>query len=356
MDLCAEKLTKYWPQDVNWAVRCELPKFRSLFSRLPIAGKSKAFRNADRMMNRWWTYPRFTARLRETSYFFHVVDHSYAHLAINSLRTERESIAMIWMRFEVLPSRKSNLVRGGFRKMSERILAGLQSAAVIFYSTQAVHADMLRFQLFDTDKLIHAPYGVDEEFRLPNPGETTPIELKPLDGGPWLLHVGGTIPRKRIDVLLQVFASVRQQVPDLKLCKLGSPWSPEQETQIDQLQLRQAILHLGMVERRTLVAAYQRASAVLVPSDAEGFGLPLIEATACGAPVIASDLPVLREIGGTGVVFAPVGEVDAWRETVVKVLRNDATIPDRHARLAWSSKFSWSEHARIIASAYQRLL
>ena len=59
----------------------------------------------------------------------------------------------------------------------------------------------------------------------------------------------------------------------------------------------------------------------MLPSDAEGFGLPIIEALACGAPVIASDLPVLREVGGDAVRYCAVGDVDAWSSAIVDVIR-----------------------------------
>ena len=63
-----------------------------------------------------------------------------------------------------------------------------------------------------------------------------------------------------------------------------------------------------------LAEVYRRAPVVLIPSGAEGFGLPVIEALACGAAVVASDIPALREAGGPAAAFVPVGDVGAWSD------------------------------------------
>src|SRR5262249_18979677 len=109
------------------------------------------------------------------------------------------------------------------------------------------------------------------------------------------------------------------------------------------------------LSREQLAELYRRAAAVLVPSEAEGFGLPVIEALACGAAVVASDIPALREAGGAAAAFRPVADVPAWADAVVPVLLGPASAPPREARLAHAARFSWREHARVIAEAYLAL-
>ncbi len=93
-----------------------------------------------------------------------------------------------------------------------------------------------------------------------------------------------------------------------------------------------------------------------MPSGAEGFGLPVIEALACGAAVVASDIPAMRESGGPAAAFVPVGDVGAWSDLVAKLLADPAAAPLRADRLAWAGRFTWTAHAEIIARAYHRLL
>jgi glycosyltransferase involved in cell wall biosynthesis len=180
--------------------------------------------------------------------------------------------------------------------------------------------------------------------------------LDGLDGGPWVAHVGACIPRKRIDVLLAVVAAVREQVPGLRLVKVGGAWTAAQSEQIVRLGLGGAIVHVTGLSRAELAEVYRRAAVVLMPSEAEGFGLPVIEGLACGAPVVASDIPALREAGGPAAAYAPVGDVRAWAEAVVHVLADPSVAPPRAERLAWAARFSWTAHAETIAGAYHRLL
>ncbi len=357
MDLVADKLLECLPvHDAgSWQVEMRCPRFVRGFSRLPTQKFKHLGFNGDRILNRYLLYPRFIARLKEDFDFYYVADHSYAHL-VHSLPTKQTGVYCHDLdAFRCLTQPELEPRPWWFKKMSRRILAGLQSAAVVFYSTKAVHADMLRFQLLDPGKLIHAPYGVDEAFSVARRDADTPTELRSLSNAPWLLHVGATIPRKRIDILLKVFAVARERFSNLRLCKIGSAWTADQELQIKRDDLERSIVHLGKVSQALLIDAYRRTSSVMITSDAEGFGLPLIEAMACGAPVIASDLDVLREIGGLSANYAPVGDIDAWVDLVSRVVSSDPVLPTREARLAWASKFSWTEHTRIIADAYNNL-
>jgi glycosyltransferase involved in cell wall biosynthesis len=110
------------------------------------------------------------------------------------------------------------------------------------------------------------------------------------------------------------------------------------------------------LRRAGIAELYRRASLVLLPSEAEGFCLPVIEALACGAVVLASDLPVLREVGGEAAVYCPVGDVPAWVAEAGRLLEHPSDCPAREARLARAAEFTWASHARIVFAAYRRLL
>jgi glycosyltransferase involved in cell wall biosynthesis len=157
-------------------------------------------------------------------------------------------------------------------------------------------------------------------------------------------------------VLLDVVAAVRETVPDLRLVKVGGEWSADHRQRIARLGLAGAITHKCGLTRVELAEVYRRAAVVLVPSGAEGFGLPVIEALACGAAVVASEIPALREAGGPAAMYAPVGDVGAWSDLVAKLLTDPTTGAAQSDRLAWASRFTWTAHAKIIARAYHRLL
>ena len=93
-----------------------------------------------------------------------------------------------------------------------------------------------------------------------------------------ILHVGSTIPRKRLDLLLDAFALLPSQRPDVRLVRVGGPFTTEQEAHARRSGSRRASLVLPFVSRETLHAIYRRAALLVITSDREGFGLPVVEA------------------------------------------------------------------------------
>jgi glycosyltransferase involved in cell wall biosynthesis len=172
-----------------------------------------------------------------------------------------------------------------------------------------------------------------------------------------LLHVGSTIPRKRVDLLLQICGELRHEVPNLHLVRVGGAFTPDQARLARRVGIDDRISVLGFVDDRTLAAVYRRAALVLQPSDREGFGLPLIEAMACGTPAVASDLAVLREVGGSAVEYCPPGSVSAWCRRIVELLSERDLAPQRwtarrEGALDRARCFTWPQFAARVAQVY----
>ncbi len=351
MDLCAEMLLANLPTSVS-GIRA-IPPYRTRVTHL---GRSRFAVNADRLFNRYFAYPRFARSLRNAD-AYHVVDHSYAHL-IHTLPVGRTGVYCHDLdAFRCLLEPQTERRPRWFRSLMRRVLSGMQSASVVLATSRTTHAQILQLGLIDPAKLIETPLGVATEFQEQSPVE--PIRIGALDalrGRPWMLHVGSTIPRKRIDHLLEMFAIARCEITELHLVKVGGEWTSGQREQIDRLGLARDITHLVGLSRQELAEVYRWASVVLVPSEAEGFGLPVIEALACGAPVIASDISALREAGGTAATYRPVGDLPAWVQAIVATIRGDSTVTAKPDRLVWASRFRWQTHAATVAEAYAKLL
>jgi glycosyltransferase involved in cell wall biosynthesis len=126
------------------------------------------------------------------------------------------------------------------------------------------------------------------------------------------------------------------------------------------LKIADRIVVLPFLDRAVLAAIYRRAALVLQPSEREGFGLPLIEAMACGTPIVASDIDVLREVAGDAGSYAAIDDPAAWRDTIVRLLdereeRSAEWGRRRERALARASLFSWWKYARQMESLYARL-
>lgn len=355
MDLVADKLLEHWPADSGYPKAVDLDLgYRRLATQLPLVGSSRFARNFDRARNRYRLLPSYLRTLRDDFAYFHVADHSYAHL-VHELPAERTGVYchdLDAFRSLIDPATEP---RGKvFRRIAGRILTGLQRAAVVFHNSRAVGDSLVAYGLLPRKRLCWAPLGVDLTADGSNDAASMSLTAK-LPSSPYLLHVGTCIPRKRIEVLLDVFAAVRRERPDLKLVKAGTPWTAEQQRQIDDLNLAPHVIHLGLVERGALPKIYRDAAAVLVPSEAEGFGLPVIEALAEGAPVVASDIPTLREAGGPEAAYVGVGDIEAWKVAVLCCLQTPRDPAMVAARRRWAGQYSWPRHAQIIADAYRRL-
>jgi glycosyltransferase involved in cell wall biosynthesis len=328
------------------------PPFRRRAGRLPGLSRWGQAHNADRLVNRLWDYPRHL-RGPEKFDLFHVCDHSYAQL-VHALPPGRAGVFchdLDAFRSLLEPVREPR--PAWFRALARHILAGLQKAAVVFYATRAVRRGIEEHGLVDPARLVEAPYGVSPEFVADGPPAAAVAAAT--GGRPFVLHVGSCIPRKRVDVLLNVFAAVRRQHAGLLLVQVGGEWTAAQQDKIARLGLASAVIQLRDLRRDELAEFYRRAAVVLQPSEAEGFGLPVIEALACGAAVVASDLPVLREVGGEAAVYCPVADVGAWHTAVIALLDDPGNAPSRDARLARAQLYTWDAQARTIAEAYQRL-
>jgi len=351
MDLCADMLAEQLgaAEADRLALLDVCPPMRRRVQRLPGILRRRLAFNADRLLNRMWDYPRHVRKIVNDAELFHVADHSYAQL-VHVLPAERAGVFchdLDAFRCLLEPAREPR--PRWFRAMARHILTGLQRAAVVFHSTRAVRDAILRHGIVDSARLVCAPYGFAPEFR------PEPVAGKSA-AAPYVLHVGSCIPRKRIDVLLGVFARLRQLLPALRLVKVGGEWTAEQRTLLAQPGMADGIDHVTGIDRHKLAALYRQARLVMMPSEAEGFGLPVLEALACGAIVLASDLPVFREVGGDVACYAPTGNVEAWTARALEILSDPDKAPLPSQRLKWAERFTWRQHARTITDAYMELL
>jgi glycosyltransferase involved in cell wall biosynthesis len=336
------------------------PPFARRATRL---ARSKPMFTLDRALNRWWDYPRHVERIASEYDVFHVIDHSYAQLVhhLPPARTVVTCHDLDTFRSVLRPEDEPRSAL--FRKATRRILTGLQQAAWITCDSAAVRDELLGFGLVSPERVSVVPVGVGERFS-PDANEEADRHAARLvaawAGAVELLHVGSAIARKRIDALLAICAALVPRVPNLHLIRVGGAFTGAQQQLVHDLGLAGRISVIDFLDERTLAAMYRRAALVLQPSEREGFGLPLLEAIACGTPVVASDLPVLQEVGGAAVEYCPVGDTEAWVRTVSALLEERRQDPARWAarRAAGRARarcFSWSPFAARLTDIYQAL-
>jgi glycosyltransferase involved in cell wall biosynthesis len=339
------------------------PPMRRRFSR---AGTNGWRFNADRLANRFWDYPRHLRALPGRFDLFHVLDHSYAQL-VHHLPPGRTVVTCHDLdAFRCLLEPEAEPRPLLFRAMARRVLGGFRKAARVLCVSEATRDQMLAHRLVPAERLTVIPNGVHPAFTpAPEPraeGEAARLLGPAREGALEILHVGSAVPRKRLDVLLRVFRELRRDFPRARLVRVGGAFTPAQDALADELKLSDAVVVLPYLEPELLAAVYRRAALVLQPSEREGFGLPVVEALACATPVVASDLPVLREVGGDdAVAYCPVGDVSAWAAAAARLLRERAQNPQtfaarRAAAAARAARFTRHEHAARTVALYREVL
>jgi glycosyltransferase involved in cell wall biosynthesis len=197
------------------------------------------------------------------------------------------------------------------------------------------------------DKVLAIPEGVSDRFR--------PAEKEKRDH-PVILYVGRFDPYKNVVGLIEAFARVVRECPGTRLRMIGPPDAryPEPRRRAVELKVDDHITWQGYVDGDELLRAYQQADVMVLPSRYEGFGLPVLEAMACGVPVVCSNTSSLPEVAGDAALLVDPADVGQCAQAITSVL----TDPSRAGRLRQkgierASEFTWRRTAEMTRRAYE---
>jgi glycosyltransferase involved in cell wall biosynthesis len=171
----------------------------------------------------------------------------------------------------------------------------------------------------------------------------------------FILFVGTLEPRKNLARLLSAFHQLRDELPHHLVLIGAKGWKTQQiDETIEKLGLQQKVHLLGYVPQNDLVALLNLADVMVFPSLYEGFGLPVVEAMACGTPVVTSRCGALQEIAGNAAEFIEPTDVDSIAAGLKAVLTNPARQAElRKLGFANASRFSWKTTAEQTYAVYQ---
>jgi glycosyltransferase involved in cell wall biosynthesis len=230
---------------------------------------------------------------------------------------------------------------------------GIRRAAAVIAPSRATKNALVRRLDLDPARVAVVHHGVDHRlFR--------PVARRLVDG-PYLLYVGSDHPRKDLPTLLRAFATLKRDPrhADLRLVKVGDAGRPEGGFGADTKALVAALgiardaVFTGRVPDADLPAYYTHATCLVLPSLAEGFGLPVLEAMACGTPPVVSSAGSLPEVAGyAGVVVAP-RDARALHRALAELLADPLAQRELARRaLARGRRFSWARAAAATVRVY----
>ena len=226
-------------------------------------------------------------------------------------------------------------------------LRSAQTASRIITGSYGAKDDLAETLDIDPQRIVVIYHGIDERFS-PAP---SPTPLPEAVRSPYLLFIGDPLgePRKNFPTLLQAYRLAFPREPRPLLVVVG-----RKDPRIDD------VVYPGVGEdpcsEDLLLALYQNALAVCVPSLYEGFGMPLLEAMACGTPVIASRVSCLPEVAASAAAYADPHDPQAWADVLQRIAHDSAWRAElREAGLQRAREFSWErsaqEHMHVFASA-----
>lgn len=286
-------------------------------------------------LDKFFLFPRsLRAKLRETPAIIHICDHSNAMYA-----SAAGKIPVVVTCHDLLAVRgalgdETDTPASFTGKLLQRwILAGLRRASAIACVSRATCDDAKRLvRQNGLQKLEVIPLGLSYPYRQLEPAEAR-ARLARLSGLnlelPFVLHVGSNLRRKNRAAILRIFARCHEQWNG-QLVFVGERLNDSLTHDARTLGIANRIVQLGNRESDELEALYNCATAFLFPSRFEGFGWPIIEAQACGCPVVCSTAGPMAEIAGAGALLRNPQDEEGFAQDLFRL-----TSPKEHAR--WSA-------------------
>lgn len=235
---------------------------------------------------------------------------------------------------------------------------GAHRAARVIADSETVRGEIIDDLHLPAEKVTAIPLGVDESFQCVEDRTILERVRKRLNlPGRFILALGTVEPRKNLLNLLEAFRGVALDDPDVALVLAGRKgWKEEPVFErIESLRLGQRIRWTGFVPRDELPALYTLAEACAYLSVYEGFGLPVLEAMACGAPVVASDIPVFREWTSGGALLVNPQKPETIRGALLSAMKDEGQRRTlRQAGLETARRLSWRKTAEATLEVYRK--
>lgn len=308
---------------------------------------------------RFLNHPRTVSNLEAD--VFHIIDHTNGHVAYWLKKLGKPVIITCHDLVQyVYPEILKNQSRFPAFSMAawEYSVKGIAVVdRTIAVSTNTAQ-DITNHLNINPEKITVIPNGVESQFRLLS-SEIVKNWRQQYTASPeeiCILNVGSTHQRKNIITVLKVVKAIAERGLPVRLWKIGDDFTIEQKQFISDQTLNKHITFLGKLDREALICFYNAADVLLAPSLYEGFGLTILEAMACGTPVITSNVSSLPEVAGDGAILVNPTDVEAIVKAIIH-LQTDSIDRQNLANkgLNISNKFTWQKTVKNIVEVYQQV-
>ena len=248
--------------------------------------------------------------------------------------------------------------------LSKLLYSGLKKAEFIIAASKSTKRDLVKFYSIPEERISVIYEGINhKKFKPDNSGSSSiyqKYKLPPMYR--YVFHISSETPRKNVDGLIKAFYQLKTKykLTDLKLLKGGNPQYQKDRKRllnlIKQLGLQEEIIFLDYIPEEDLSKLYNIAELFVFPSFYEGFGLPVLEAMACGTPVITSNISSLPEIIGNAGIMVNPKNIDSIARAMGEILTNERLREDMISKgLKRAGTFSWKIAAGETLKVYEKV-
>jgi len=249
------------------------------------------------------------------------------------------------------------------RRQQAEIRRALRRAKMLFTVSEFTKRELVESFGVDERRLIVAPNAVNATvYQTLDESTVAPVRQKHRVGHHYFLYVGRMDAKKNVKTIVrafELFKASRGLGDPFELLLVGSPgfrfW--EIKAYVDRSPAKTSIKYFGYLPEHEVAALMNGATAFLFPSWYEGFGVPPLEAAACGAPLIVSDIGAHREVLGEAALFVAPGEPEAWGKALARIVIEQRLAGELRAKgFGQAAAYSWDKTAAIVLQALRNMV
>jgi len=309
---------------------------------------------------RYWHHPQQVCQVEGDIY--HIIDHTNAHVAYWLKKKGKPIIItchdLVQFVYPEILKGQSRFPAFSMASWQFSVKGMCYADCVIAVSSNTAKDVHERLDI-ELQKILVVPNGVEASFQ-PLPSQEVKSFRKKYQRLPeeiCLLNVGSTHQRKNIITVLKVLKTLKDQGLSVRLWRSGGKFMAEQITFIKEHNLEQDILDFGTADKNILIQLYNAADVLLAPSLYEGFGLTVLEAMACGLPVITSNVSSIPEVVGNAAVLVEPMDIQTISESVVR-LKQDSIYSQKLISQGFmrAKQLTWKKSAEHLVSIYEAKL
>ena len=239
----------------------------------------------------------------------------------------------------------------------------IERADLVLGVSEFTRDEIIKFYKTDPKKVDFFHNAIGEDFKNQDVSEEKLVEVRKKYGLPekFILYIGTLQPRKNIPFLIESYAKIKDKISDTNLVLVGNRQAHNFDIRIDEAirkhNLEESVVFPGFVDEQDKAAVYKSAHVFAFPSLYEGFGIPILEAFEMKTPVLAADIPSLREVGGDAASFADPKSIDKFSKALYDIsidenLRGGLVARGRER----TGHFCWEKTARKLLVAFENVI